>query len=488
MAHKEDYAFMYKVSFVLILAVSSTFSDVYGSNWPQFRGPGGLGVAETNSLPTNWSDGENIAWKATIPGAGASSPVIYGNRVFLTCFTGYGVDGTPSGNLDDLKRHLLCLDAGSGGLLWQKEAETVLPESETSRFLGYASSTPAADADRVYCFFGKSGVIAFDHSGNQLWHRSVGDNTHGWGSAASPVLYKDLVIINAFVECGQLIALDKTSGREVWRAGDLKESWNTPLLVDLPDGNTELVIAISGKILGFDPATGQQLWECTGHRWYIVPSLIADNGVVYCLSGKGVEAIKAVRAGGRGDVSDTHVLWTVKKGTNVPSAVYYEGYIYFAHDTKEIAYCLNAATGDVVYEERLPRIGGVYASAVVGAGKIYYVSRGGGTCVLAAKPQYELLAHNRLEGDRKANASPAVNGQRLVLRMDRFLYCIGQPTLTGDANVDFRVDFRDYAAIAGSWLRNDVPACCGADISCDGQIDYGDLNYLVLHWLDRLWF
>ncbi len=426
MVHKRDDVFMHKISLALILTSSLAFSSVYGGDWPQFRGPGGLGIAKENALPTNWSVEENIIWKATIPGAGASSPVVYGDRVFLTCFTGYGVDGSSSGNIDNLKRHILCLDAGSGEILWQKEVKTVLPESKTSRFLGYASSTPAVDADRVYCFFGKSGVITFDHSGNQLWHRSVGDNTHGWGSAASPVLYEDLVIINAFVECGQLIALDKTSGREVWRAGGLKESWNTPLLVDLPDGKTELVAAISGKILGFEPATGKQLWECVGHRWYIVPSLIANNGVVYCLSGKGVEAIKAVRAGGRGEVSDTHLVWTVKKGTNVPSAIYHEGHIYFMHESKGIAYCLNAKTGDVVYEERLPRIGGVYASAIMGAGKIYYVSRRGGTFVLAAKPKYELLAHNRLEGDRNANASPAVSGQRLIMRMDRFLYCIGQ--------------------------------------------------------------
>jgi outer membrane protein assembly factor BamB len=414
------------ILFALIFTSPFSFHDVYGGNWPRFRGPDGLGIAETSSLPTKWSNRENIVWKATIPGAGASSPVIYGNRVFLTFFTGYGVDGSSSGSIDDLKRHILCLDAGSGGILWQREVETVLPESQTRRFLGYASSTPTVDADRVYCFFGKSGVIAFDHSGDQLWHRNVGDNTHGWGSAASPVLYKDLVIINAFVECGQLVALDKISGREVWRSGELKESWNTPLLVDLPDGKTELVIAISGKILGFEPDTGKQLWECEGHRWYIVPSLIANNGVVYCLSGKGVEAIKAVRAGGRGDVSDTHMLWTVKKGTNVPSAVYHEGHIYFAHETKGIAYCLNAKTGDVVYEEPVPGIGGVYASAIVGAGKIYYVSRHSGTFVLAAKPKYELLAHNKLDGDRNAHASPAVYGQQLILRMDRFLYCIGQ--------------------------------------------------------------
>jgi outer membrane protein assembly factor BamB len=411
-------------AFASILLVG--LPDVCAETWSQFRGPGGLGISKAKSLPSKWSDEQNIVWKTTIPGAGASSPAIHGNRMFMTFYTGYAEDGRDSGNINDLKRHLICLDSVSGKILWEKSVKTVLPELKTPRFLGYASSTPAVDRDRVYCFFGKSGVVAFDHSGNQLWQQSVGDNTHGWGSASSPVLYKNLVIINAFVECGQLVALDKATGREVWRAGDLKESWNTPLLVDLPDGKTELVVAIARKILGFEPETGEELWECEGHRWYIVPSLIADNGVVYCLSGKGVEAIKAVRAGGRGDVSNTHVLWTVKKGTNVPSAVCYKGHIYFAHETKGIAYCLNAETGDVVYEENVPRIGGVYASAIVGAGKIYYVSRRGGTFVLAAKPKYELLAHNRLEGDRNAHASPAVDGQRLILRLDNFLYCIGQ--------------------------------------------------------------
>ncbi len=147
---------------------------------------------------------------------------------------------------------------------------------------------------------------------------------------------------------------------------------------------------------------------------------------MYCLSGKGVEATKAVRAGGRGDVTDTHVLWTAKKGSNVSSPVYYEGHLYLAHEVNAIAYCLNAATGKVVYEERLPRVGGVYGSPVLGAGKLYYLSRWGGTVVLAAKPEYELLAQNQLEDQRDVNSSPAISRNRLFLRMKRYLYCIGQ--------------------------------------------------------------
>jgi outer membrane protein assembly factor BamB len=268
--------------------------------------------------------------------------------------------------------------------------------------------------------------VALDHEGNLLWQTSVGKGTHGWGSASSPVLYGNLVIVNAFVECGQLVALDKKTGKEEWRTGELKESWNTPLLVSLPDGKTELVVAIAGKILGFDPTTGESLWSCNAQRWYIVPSLVAHEGVVYCLSGKGVEATKAVRVGGRGDVTETHVLWTTKKGSNVSSPIYYKEHVYFAHEVTGVAYCLNATTGEVVYEERLPRAGGVYASPVIGDGKLYYISRWGGVMVLAAKPEFELLAQNQLEDQRDVNSSPAISNNHLFLRMKRYLYCIGE--------------------------------------------------------------
>jgi outer membrane protein assembly factor BamB len=147
---------------------------------------------------------------------------------------------------------------------------------------------------------------------------------------------------------------------------------------------------------------------------------------VYCLSGKGVEAAKAVRAGGRGDVSDTHVLWTTGKGSNVSSPIYHQGYVYFAHESTGVAYCLNATNGEIVYEERLPRAGGVYASPVISDGKLYYLSRWGGVMVLAAKPEFELLAQNQLEDQRNVNASPAIWNNRLLLRMNRYLYCIGE--------------------------------------------------------------
>ena len=252
------------ISWVALSLILSAAAVVSAADWPQFRGPGGLGIGQASSLPTDWTDTKNVVWKTELPGAGTSGPVIFKDRVFLTYQTGYAVDPNNLGNINDLKRHVLCVDAKTGKSLWKWDAKTVLPEIDTRRFRSYASSTPAVDDEGVYCFLGKSGVVALDHKGNLLWQTSVGEETHGWGSASSPILYQNLVIVNAFVECGQLVALDKKTGKEVWRAGELKESWNTPLLVALPNGKTELVVAISGKILAFDPATENRCGHATG--------------------------------------------------------------------------------------------------------------------------------------------------------------------------------------------------------------------------------
>ncbi len=398
------------------------------NTWSQFRGPRGLAMAPAVKIPTEWSEDQNLAWKTPLPGAGSSSPVVYGDRIYLTAYTGYGVTPRNPGNMDDLKRALICLRLDTGEILWQREVAAVLPETPIDGRIqthGYASSTPVVDDLGIYCFYGASGVVAFDHDGNQLWQTSVGNTVHGWGSAASPVLVNDLVVVNAYVECGCLVALDKQTGQEKWRARGLKESWNTPLLVDLPGGKQELAVANSGRILGFDPATGEELWSCKSMDWYIVGSMVAHEGVIYCLAGKGVEATLAVRGGGRGDVTATHVAWRANKGSNVSSPVYHNGHLYFAHESQGIAYCLDAGSGAVKYEQRLPRVGEIYASPIVADGKLIYISRGGDMVVLDAQPEYRLLAHNRFASDRSLfNASPAVADGKLLIRSDRHLYCI----------------------------------------------------------------
>ena len=416
-------AFM--VALGLLLAPAFTLSAA-AADWRGFRGPDGLGVAADATLPVRWSENENVLWKAELPGAGASSPIVLGDHIYLTCYSGFGEPGSRGGSIQDLRRHVVCLGRRDGRTVWAESVPSVLPEPERIREShGYASNTPVTDGERLYVFLGKTGVFAFGLDGKRLWHADVGSKTSGWGSAASPILTKDTVIVNASVESTSLIALDKATGRERWRADGIKESWNTPILAGAPDGKTELVLAIFGQVLGFDPATGERLWSSdTDIRWYMVPSLVAHDGVVYCIGGRDGGGALAVRTGGRGDVTASHRLWAIKKGSNVPSPVYHDGHVYWVHEGGT-AVCADAKTGRIVYEEPLPRAGRVYASPVLAGGKLYVFSRGGRGYVLPARPTFELLATSELEGPGVFNASPVVAGNRLLVRVDRFLYCIG---------------------------------------------------------------
>ena len=398
------------------------------NDWAQFRGPGALGITEGKGIPLTWGDNTNTVWKTALPGPGASSPITAGTRVFLTCYTGYGTGGE-RGDITKLQRHLLCLNLADGDILWNTAVPAEMPEQERIREdHGYASSTPVTDGELVYAFFGKSGVFAFDLNGKQVWQANVGSKLNGWGSATSPVLFGNLLLVNASVESDSLVALDKKTGKEVWRAGGVTESWHAPVLVKPTTGPTEVVVAMIKKVAAFDARSGQPLWHCnTGINWYMCPTPVAHKGVVYSVGGRNPNGGLAVRSGGRGDVTDSHVTWKVNKGTNVPSPILYQGHLYWVHEGLGVVYCVNAATGEVVFEERLsPSPGPVYASPLLADGRIYITGRGGRTVVIAAKPKFEQLAESTLEDNRGMfNASAAPAGPRLLLRSNRFLYCLG---------------------------------------------------------------
>ncbi len=401
-----------------------------GADWPEFRGPGGSGVSDDTGLPLTWSATENIAWKTPLPGFGASSPITLGGEIFLTCYSGYGLDKDEPGQLEGLMHHVVCLERGSGKILWDSSSKGRMPDREYGGYItmhGYASGTPITDGKAVYAFFGRSGVLAYGLDGELLWDANVGDETHGWGSATSPILAGELVIVNASVESESIVALDKATGKEVWRAEGIRRSWSTPALVDLPGAKQELVVSMQGKVLGYDPATGKQLWECAGVNDYVCPAVVAHEGVVYVSGGRRPYTV-AIRAGGRGDVTDTHVVWELKKATKVPTPLVHEGLLYWVNN-QAVAFCVEADTGKVVYEQRLKVRGGgdkVYASLVLADGKLYAVSRVGGTLVLAAGDELRQLAHNELGDASVFNATPVVSDGQLLLRSNRFLYCIGK--------------------------------------------------------------
>jgi outer membrane protein assembly factor BamB len=404
-------------------------------DWPQFRGPGGKGVSQQRGLPATWSAEQNIVWKTPMPGFGASSPITVGKNIFVTAYSGYGQGSEVPSDKPKLRHHVVCLDVDSGKVKWDRSIPAKQPPQTINQTdyvtwtakHGYASSSAVSDGASVFAFFGETGVIAYDLSGQELWTARVGSQTHGFGTGASPILHGNLLIVNASIESESLVVLDKKTGREVWRAPGVENSWNTPVLVDAP-GRKELVVMTKFKLLSFDAATGKPLWNAEGSKppMYVCPSAITHDGIVYAVNGYHGPAI-AIRSGGSGDVTATHQVWSVKKGSSVSSPAYHDGHLYWAND-QGFAICVNAATGKVVYQERVePAPGDIYASATIADGKIYYVSRKKGTYVYAAEPKFRLLAHNVIATDESIfNASPVITDKGLLLRSDKFLYHIAK--------------------------------------------------------------
>lgn len=403
---------------VLILSSLLLSSVSKSEDWKNFRGPGGQGFSAETGLPTEWSDSDNLKWKIKLPGAGSSSPISLGDKLYVTCYSGYGTE-TGGDSLDDLRLHLVCVNRNDGTIDWDTKIEARQPESERVRDHGYAAATPATDGENIYVFFGKTGVVKYDLNGNKIWQTAVGDGTHGWGCGTSPVLYKDLVIVNASVESKSVVALDKETGKEKWRVQSMNASWSTPHLVDV-NGKQELVVNSKNEILAYDPATGEELWKCRGIPDYVCPSIVSHKGIVYVLGGRSSMTV-AVKAGGKGEVEE---LWRTQVGANVASPVVYNDHLYWVSDRNTTAYCLRLSDGEVVYKNRVKSQ--PYASAIIADGKIYVVTRRGGTIVLAAKPEYEELAQNKLTDRTQFNASPIVSDSKIYLRSDQNLYCIGK--------------------------------------------------------------
>lgn len=414
---------------------------VQAGDWPRFLGPTGAAVVPEAKVPLTWSDTENIAWKFTTPGPGSSSPIVVGDKVLVTSWSGYA-DKPEAQDASQLKRHLTCLRLADGSKVW----ETVLPSTATEDpyegFItehGYATHTPVSDGENVYAFFGKSGAYAFRlATGEQLWHTALGtgSNSRRWGSGGSPILYKDSVIVNATDECKALVALNKKTGKELWRAaGDnIDLAYSTPSIVE-SGGRTDLVFAIADEVWGLNPDTGKMRWFATHSLpGNISPCLIQDQDRVYLFGGFPTQGSVAIKLGGKGDVTSSHIEWSSKSSSYVPTPVLHDGRLYVVNDAG-FALCMDAKTGEDVFRERMIESGGgrgkgkpFYASPVLVGDRLYCVSRRGGTYVISAKPVFEKLAHNVIASDTtQFHGTPAVVGNQLILRSDKAVYCIGKP-------------------------------------------------------------
>jgi outer membrane protein assembly factor BamB len=391
---------------------------VRAEDWPRFRGPRGDGTSAESDLPLKWGPKDNIAWKVALPGMGASSPIVVGDRIFVTCFSGKVAK--------ELVRHVLCFDRKGGKLLWKNSYAAPLPENDYIKQLtqhGFATSTPVSDGTRVYVHFGRDGVRAFDLDGKLLWHEQVGKIVSTFGSGSSPILFGDKLIVNATVELAAVVALDKQSGKRLWKARVDGDCWSTPAVVDLPDGKKELVLNGSAAIYGFDPEDGKELWFMESVGGHISSTPVIRDGIIYVINaGMGERHVMAIRPGGKGDVSKTHVVWRQPKAgaSHCSPLLLGDRLVYLSGQ----ATAVSTKDGRILEQKRLDGLVNLYASPIVAGDKILLFTRQGEAYVLSAK-NLEILARNSLGDTATINASPALSGGQIFIRSDRYLYCIG---------------------------------------------------------------
>ncbi len=425
-------------------------------DWPRFRGPNGSGVSPDEvPTPTTWSPEKNLRWKVALPGEGVSCPIVVGDRVFVTTYSGYGYE---QGTLADLQRHLVGLERATGKILWDKTIAAVLPEDPFSGAgvpqHGYASHTPVSDGKHVYVFFGKSGVMAFDLAGTELWRYGVGTDSdpRRWGSSSSPILADGVVVVAAGPERRALVGLDAVTGKQLWEAPSeaLGNVWGTPVLAQIDDQRTDVVIGAPFEIWGLNPQTGKLAWYCEAMDTDgFNSSVVVNNGVIYAVEGRGGGSI-ALRAGGKGDVTKTNVLWTGRDANRFGTPVVYQDRLYYV--SNGIFNCVDTKTGAKVYQSRLQggdaapaapteerrpgggrggfgggRGGADYSSPIAADGKIYYVTGSGDMHVLKAGDQFESLTVNRVTNDSETfAATPAISNGELFIRSNKHLYCVAE--------------------------------------------------------------
>jgi outer membrane protein assembly factor BamB len=433
----------------LHLSAAAASDDI---QWPQFRGPGARGVGSNANLPDHWSTTENVAWKTDIPGRGWSSPIVWGNRVFLTTVVNLGESEAPTkglyrgGDRDKIvaaehQWKVLCLDLLSGKLLWERLVYRGEPSQPIHIKNSYASETPVTDGERLYVCFGNVGLFCFDLDGRELWSKPIKPHTTfaGWGTAASPVLHGDrLYFIYDNQEQSYLLALDKRSGEQVWRIDrDEKSNWSTPYIWQNAQ-RTEIVTPGSGKTRSYD-LDGKLLWWFKGMSGITIATPYAGDDLLYISSGfvgSKLRPLYAIRPGGSDDISlaagetsNASIAWCHRTaGPYNPTTLLYDGRIYVLQDRGTLS-AFNAKTGEIFYDcQTLPEGEHFTTSPWAYNGRIFCLNEDGLTFVLRAGDKFELLHTNKLAEDDMGMASPAMVGDRLVLRTAARVYCVRNMT------------------------------------------------------------
>jgi outer membrane protein assembly factor BamB len=436
---------MFVVCQLLAISAASVAADgVADSNryWPQWRGPLGTGVAPYAKPPVKWSEIKNIRWKTELPGNGHSTPIIWGDRIFLTAAVPFGDALKPRysnapGTHDNLpvthhhKFVVLAVSRRDGKIIWQRTVHQELPHEAGHYTASLASNSPVTDGELLFAFFGSHGLYCLNLDGELQWKKDFGtmQSKHGHGEGSSPALYGNTLIINWDHEGRSfVVALDKRNGKRRWKLMRKEvTSWATPIVID-HKGRPQVVISGTSRVRGYDLATGRIIWECGGLSANIVASPVAANGRVYAGSSYDKRALLAIRLeGARGDITGTDsVVWKRMRGTPyVPSPLLYGDSLYFLTHYQGVLTRVNAKTGENQPGPfRLGGIRNVYASPVGAADRVYITDRNGSTQVISNDDKPSILALNRLNDS--FSASPAIAGNELYLRGQRNLYCIAE--------------------------------------------------------------
>jgi len=399
------------------------------AHWPQWRGPHATGVSPTADPPVEWSETKNVRWKIALPGRGAASPIVWGDRVYLL----NAVPADPAAGARGVhKFNVLAIERRDGKIAWQHTAREEAPHEGTHNQFGtMASSSAITDGEHIIASFESRGIYAYDMNGKTVWQKDLGDKKmrNEFGEGATPALYKDTLFV-VWDHQGEsfMVALDKRTGTERWKVKrDEIDSWATPLVVE-QGGKAQVITSGMNRVRSYDAATGAIVWETAGLTMNPIPSPVSANGLVYLMSGFRGNSLKAVKlAEAKGDITGTPAIaWTLERDTPyVPSPLLHDGTLYFLKGNTGVLTALDAATGKPHYAlQRLEASPNVFSSPVAAAGRVYILGQQGTTTVLKAGAAFSVLATNTL--DDRFDASPALAGREMYLRGYRYLYCIAQ--------------------------------------------------------------
>ena len=413
----------------LLGAAKDPAADRY---WAQWRGPDATGVARHANPPVEWSETKNIRWKVEIPGRGSSSPIVWGDRIFLLTAVPVGVDHTaahePRGGLSQRDKHrylVLAIDRRTGKTVWERVARENTPHEPSHQDNGtWASSSAITDGKRVFAWFESQGMYVYVMDGKLLWEKYLGDKLmrNQFGEGSTPVLHDNRLVIVWDQQGGQsfIVSLDADTGRELWRVNrDEIDTWATPLVVE-HGGRAQVIVPGMNKVRSYDLKDGAIVWEQPGTTMNPIPSPVFEDGLVFVMSGFRGNNLKAIR------IADGSIVWSLDRDTPyVPSPLLYDGVLYFLKTNSGILSAFDAKSGKPHYQlQRLDGVPNVFASPVGAQGRVYLPGREGVTMVIKHGPKYEVLARNKL--DDGFDASPALVDNEILLRGYQFLYNIAE--------------------------------------------------------------